>query len=73
VEDVIQLARVFSLPNDESAIRILFDLPTQLPVILLRSIPRRHELEQEAFEASDPRREIGIDPIYVAATEEEAF
>src|SRR5438552_9579773 len=73
VEDVIQLARVFSLPYDQGAIRTLFDLPTQLPVVFLRAISCRHELEQEAFDATHPSGEKDIDPVHVAATEQEVF
>src|SRR5882762_9063051 len=73
VEDVIQLARVFPLPYDQRAIRPLFDLPTQLPVVFLRAIPRWHELEEEAFQGSPPRREIDINSVLVATTEQEAL
>ena len=70
VEDVIQLARVLSPPYDQGAVRILFDLPLQLPVVALRTIPRRYELEQEASDGSRRRREIVVDPVHVAATEQ---
>ena len=73
VEDVIQLARVFSLPHDQGPIGMLFDLPTQLPIVFLRAISRRHELEQQAFDATHAGREKDIDPVHVAATEQEAF
>ena len=69
VEDVIQPARVLSLPYNQGAIRMLFDLPTQPAVVSLRAVPCRHELEQEAFDAGPPWREIDIDSVHVAATE----
>ena len=70
VEDIIQLARVLSLPHNQGAIGILLDVPTQLAVISPRAIPRRHELKEEAFDGSTSRREIVIDPVRVAATEQ---
>src|SRR4051812_19081352 len=73
VEDVIQLVRVFSRPYDQGAIRILFDLSTQLAIVPLRAILCRHELKQEAFDVSPSvGSEIDIPFVLVAATEQEA-
>ena len=73
VENVIQPARVLSLPYDQCAIRTLVDLPTQLPIVFPRAIPRWHELEEEAFDALHPVRKKQIDPVHVAAAKKEAL
>src|SRR5204862_907176 len=50
-----------------------FNLPTQLPIVSLRAISRRHELEQQAFNGSSAWSEIDVNSVHGAATEQQVF